>query len=122
MLLLSLTFFKITSSKHSFRNTISVKQFGSRSGASPTKISSVLISVQTFCKGYQQTTKGYVLLRREISLKVICEKVKFSNCDFYNNFCDYEWTDIFDTISVEWLKRKAFLLIPQLCLPSKNVK
>ena len=45
---------------------------------------------KVFCKGYQQITKGYVLLRREISLKVICEKVKFSNCDFYNNICDYE--------------------------------
>ena len=26
--------------------------------------------------------KGVVLLKREISLKVICEKVKFSKCDF----------------------------------------
>ena len=26
--------------------------------------------------------QGVVLLRLEISLKVICEKVKFSNCDF----------------------------------------
>ena len=63
-----------------------------------------------------------ILLRREISLKVICEKVKFSNCDFYNNFCDYEWTDIFDTISDEWLKSKFFLLIPQLCFTIKERK
>ena len=34
--------------------------------------------------------KGSVLLRDTISLKFICEKVKFSNCDFRNNFCDYE--------------------------------
>ena len=32
--------------------------------------------------------KGNVLLRREICLKVICEKVKFSNCEFCNNFRD----------------------------------
>ena len=31
---------------------------------------------------------GDVLLRHEISLKVICEKVKFSNCEFCNNFRD----------------------------------
>ena len=30
--------------------------------------------------------KGVVLLRREISLKAICEKVKFSRCDFWNSF------------------------------------
>ena len=34
--------------------------------------------------------KGIVLLRREISQKVICEKVKFSGCDFWNTFRDYE--------------------------------
>ena len=33
---------------------------------------------------------GDVLLRREIALKVIREKVKFSNCDFYNNFRENE--------------------------------
>ena len=32
------------------------------------------------------------VLRREISLKVKCEKVNFSNGNFYNNFPDYEWT------------------------------
>ena len=32
------------------------------------------------------TTEGDVMLRHEISLKAICQKVKFSNCDFYNNF------------------------------------
>ena len=31
------------------------------------------------------------LLRHEISLKVICEKVKIPNYDFCNNFHDYEW-------------------------------
>ena len=31
---------------------------------------------------------GDVLLRHEISLKVICEKVKFSDCEFCNNFRD----------------------------------
>ena len=36
--------------------------------------------------------EGYVLLRLGISLKVIYEKVKFSNCDFCNNYCDYEQT------------------------------
>ena len=38
----------------------------------------------------------YVLLMREISLKVMkfCEKVKFSNCDFCNYFRDNEWTYI----------------------------
>ena len=34
--------------------------------------------------------KGVVLLRREISLKGICEKVKFSKCDFCNNCRDYK--------------------------------
>ena len=38
--------------------------------------------------------KENVLLSREISLKVICEKVKFSNCDFCNNCRDLEWTYI----------------------------
>ena len=36
--------------------------------------------------------KGDVLLMPEISLKVICEKVKFSNCDYCNTFSYYEWT------------------------------
>ena len=30
------------------------------------------------------------ILKRGISLKVICEKLKFSNCDFCNNFYKYE--------------------------------
>ena len=38
--------------------------------------------------------KGVVLLRREISLKVIWEKVKFSVGDFRNNFLDCEWSYI----------------------------
>ena len=29
-------------------------------------------------------------LRREIFLKVTCEKIRNSNCDFYNNFRDNE--------------------------------
>ena len=33
------------------------------------------------------------MLRREISLKVICEKVNFPT-DIYNNFHGYEWTYI----------------------------
>ena len=33
--------------------------------------------------------KRDVLFRREISLNVICEKVKFSNFDFWNNFRDF---------------------------------
>ena len=37
-------------------------------------------------------SKGSVLVRREISLKVICEKVIFSKCDFCNSFRGYEWT------------------------------
>ena len=37
-----------------------------------------------------------VLLRREISLKVICEKIKFSICVFFpNNFRDFQWTYIY---------------------------
>ena len=32
-----------------------------------------------------KNNEGIVLLRREISIKVICEKVQFSNCDFYNH-------------------------------------
>ena len=32
--------------------------------------------------------KGDVLLRREISVKVICEKFKFSNSGVCNNFRD----------------------------------
>ena len=35
------------------------------------------------------------MLKREISLKVICEKVKFSNCDFCKYFRDNEWTYIY---------------------------
>ena len=38
--------------------------------------------------------EGAVLLWREISLKVICEKVKFLNCEFCNNLRLYEWTYI----------------------------
>ena len=35
--------------------------------------------------------KEFVLFKnREISLKVNCEKVKFSICDICNNFNDYE--------------------------------
>ena len=41
-----------------------------------------------------KVNKGYVLLRREISLKVNCEKVKTLNCHFCNNVRDYEWTYI----------------------------
>ena len=33
-----------------------------------------------------------LLLRRGISLKIFFEKVKFSNCDFCNNFHDYKDT------------------------------
>ena len=36
--------------------------------------------------------KESLLLRRGISLKVIYEKVKISNCDFCNNFHDYNET------------------------------
>ena len=43
---------------------------------------------------YSKFYKGAVLLRREISLKVICEKVKYSNYEFCNNFCDNEWAYI----------------------------
>ena len=42
--------------------------------------------------------EGVVLLRCEISLKVICEKVKFSNCDFCNKFRDFECTYLFKNI------------------------
>ena len=34
--------------------------------------------------------KGVVLLKLEISLKVICEKVKFSIGDYFNNLHDYQ--------------------------------
>ena len=34
--------------------------------------------------------KEFVLLMRDISLKVKNENVKFSNCDFCYNFSDYE--------------------------------
>ena len=37
-----------------------------------------------------ELSKESVLLRREISLKVFCEKVNFSNCDLCNAFRDYE--------------------------------
>ena len=43
---------------------------------------------------YLSLMEGVVLLRCEISLKVICGKVKFSGCDFWNNFCDYKCTYI----------------------------
>ena len=36
--------------------------------------------------------EGPVLFRRVVSLKVICEQVKFSNCDFCKSFHDYKWT------------------------------
>ena len=36
--------------------------------------------------------KGDVLFSREISLKLICEKVRLSICDFCNSFRDYEYT------------------------------
>ena len=38
--------------------------------------------------------KESLLLRRGISLKVICEKVKVSNCDFCNNVHDYKETNM----------------------------
>ena len=47
-------FKKLNLKKKSFRNNISVKEFGSRSGLT---FLSGLIWVQTVCKGYQQTTK-----------------------------------------------------------------
>ena len=34
-------------------------------------------------------------MQREISLKVMCEKVKCSNCDFSDNFHDFEWKYIY---------------------------
>ena len=54
------------------------------------------ISYLDFCSAgwIHLSIKGVVLLRCEISLKVICENVKFSNCDFCNNWRDYEWTYI----------------------------
>ena len=36
-------------------------------------------------KTLAKISEGVALLRREISLKVICEKVKYSNSAFYNN-------------------------------------
>ena len=36
--------------------------------------------------------EGDVLLGRKISLKVVCEKDNFSNCDFCKNVCGYELT------------------------------
>ena len=43
---------------------------------------------------FLNSLKAIYMLRRELSLKVICEKVKFSICEFCNNFRDYEWTYI----------------------------
>ena len=44
---------------------------------------------------HNEFNKENVLLRREISIKVICETVKFSNCDFCYDFHDYEWIYIY---------------------------
>ena len=44
---------------------------------------------------HNEFNKGNVLLRSEISLKVICETAKLSNCYFCNDFRDYEWTYIY---------------------------
>ena len=41
-----------------------------------------------------QNWKESLLLRRGISLKVIYEIVKISNCDFCNNFHDYKETNM----------------------------
>ena len=41
---------------------------------------------------YYSLYKGSLLLSGEISLKVVCEKIKFSNCVFCNNLHDYEET------------------------------
>ena len=46
----------------------------------------------TLCQNNINVNKEDIIFSREISLKVICEKVKFTNCDFCNNFLDYEWT------------------------------
>ena len=53
----------------------------------------VIISFGMVHQQVKQSTlddKESVLLRRAISLKVICEKEKFSNCAFCKNVCEYE--------------------------------
>ena len=88
---------------------------------------SVMLTKATL--GQDVECKVDVLLRREIYQKVICEKVKFSNCVFCNNFYNYEYIEnylidfrsramgdkfyfktttsksVFYTISVEGLKK-----------------
>ena len=46
-------------------------------------------------------------VRREISLKVIGEKVKFSNSDFCNNVRNYEWSYIISNIQDVQTKGKG---------------
>ena len=68
-----LFFSKLTSSKNSFKNTISIKQNGSN------VVMSVLICTQTVCKGYQQTTK--VKLMVFVIIESICNI--FCNIFYY---------------------------------------
>ena len=48
-----------------------------------------LSEILKFCMIGKRSDKWAVLLWSEISLKVICEKVKFSICDFCNNFVTF---------------------------------
>ena len=48
-----------------------------------------ILSGRKDVKNNSLNAKEVVLLRREISLKVDCKKVIFSNCDFCNTFSDY---------------------------------
>ena len=57
----------------------------------PTSLANLFFS--WLCLSMHRKTERDVLLRREISLKVICEKSHFSNCDFCNTFFDYDWTN-----------------------------
>ena len=55
--------------------------------------------------GQDVECKVDVLLRREIYQKVICEKVKFSNCDFCNNFYNYEYIENYLYILIDFRSR-----------------
>ena len=66
--------------------------------AAPTLFPATLgqkVKIQLFQNMVLLHIKGVVLLRWEISLKVIFEKFKFAICGFCNNFSDYEWTYIY---------------------------
>ena len=81
-----------------------------------------LISSAAFAIGVNQIL-GDVLLRSEISLKVICEKVKRSNYDFANIFMTMkEHTyKLFKNIFYDVQTEGKYFLFHNCVLPSKSV-